>query len=108
MTHETFNNLLDIEYQKIMKIMNMKNQEYARGGDKLSNFKTASGFRHKEPETMCFEYCSKHLVSLSDMINDLEADIHRPLELWAEKITDAVNYLFLLKALLHERYNGAD
>jgi len=108
MEYEDFKALIQLEFDKMMKIMELKNQEYARGGDKLSNFKTAADFRRREPESMCFEYCTKHLVSLSDLINDLENDIHRPLPLWAEKITDAVNYLFLLKALLQERYNGAD
>jgi len=102
---DIFKEFLELEWEKTQKIMGLKNTEYARGGDKLSNFKTAAGLRLKQPETMCFEYCTKHLVSLSDFINDLEKDIHHPIELWSEKCSDAVNYILLLKALLHERYN---
>lgn len=101
---EIFNEFLELEWQKIQKIMGFKNREYARGGDKLSNFKAASRFRSKAPETMCFEYCTKHLVSLSDLVNDLEQNIHHPLALWSEKCTDAINYILLLNALLCERY----
>jgi hypothetical protein len=44
----------------------------------------------------------KHIISISDLIDDLDHTIP-PYELWDEKITDAINYLILLDALIHER-----
>lgn len=42
---------------------------------------------------------AKHTVSIYDMSRANEAF---PLELWDEKITDHINYLILLRALLVE------
>ena len=47
---------------------------------------------------------SKHFVSLTDLINDLESGVDHPMTLWEEKIGDAENYLLLLEGLLKERY----
>lgn len=44
----------------------------------------------------------KHTVSLYDLINDTEAGLDVPMELWQEKITDSINYLYLLWALLKD------
>ena len=45
----------------------------------------------------------KHTVSVYDLIHDHESGADIPVELWAEKITDSINYLFLLWALLNEQ-----
>lgn len=44
---------------------------------------------------------AKHIVSIFDMIR---SDIESPMEKWDEKIGDAMNYLFLLKALVLEEH----
>ena len=42
---------------------------------------------------------AKHLVSLSDMCTDGN---DYTLERWAEKITDSINYLLILRAVVEE------
>jgi hypothetical protein len=46
---------------------------------------------------------SKHLISVYDMVDDLNNHIESPMEVWKEKIGDSINYLILLEALLYER-----
>ena len=42
---------------------------------------------------------SKHLISVSDMCTD---DKSFPNEQWDEKITDSINYLLILRAIVEE------
>jgi hypothetical protein len=46
----------------------------------------------------------KHLVSIFDLVHDLDTDVMSPLAQWSEKLGDAGNYLLLLEALVVERY----
>jgi len=51
---------------------------------------------------------TKHSISIVDMIQDLEKGIHHSMEKWEEKIGDELNYLFLLRGMLEERYGQRD
>lgn len=42
---------------------------------------------------------AKHTVSIYDMCN---SGLKYPIELWNEKITDHINYLLLLRAIIEE------
>ena len=77
-----------------------KAQEYSPV-DRLSNFKVAATLAGVTPEQALGGMLAKHIVSIYDLIGDDSKD----LDIWNEKLGDALNYLFLLKALLIE--NGA-
>ena len=47
---------------------------------------------------------AKHIVSLYDMCFDEEAVY--PMDTWNEKITDSLNYLFLLKAIVKQGHTN--
>ena len=82
-----------------------KNLEYSRGGDKLHNFKRAGDMLGVTPEKALVGMFAKHLVSILDMVDDLPVLPDK--EIMEEKITDSINYLLLLEALIKERY-GTD
>ena len=42
---------------------------------------------------------SKHLVSVADMVGSRQS---YPLTQWNEKITDSINYLLILRAIVEE------
>lgn len=67
--------------------------------DQLSNFKRAATLLNETPKQALMGMLAKHLVSISDMV---QTDNEYPVELWNEKITDAMVYLVLLKALVIE------
>jgi len=77
-----------------------KGGEYSTEGDRLGNFKTAAALQNCTPEQALAGMMAKHVVSIYDMIG---ANCAGPLEMWDEKILDAINYLILLRALVSER-----
>ena len=102
MTNEKFQQIVGDITGRIKQTLRAKGEEYARG-DRLSNFKRAASLERCSPERALRGMLTKHLISIYDMIDDLERGRPHPLRLWQEKITDAINYLILLEALLQER-----
>lgn len=93
------NRLLDCRNTLIKKA-----EEYARGDDRLSNFKTAARIDDESPEKSLWGFFKKHIVSIKDMIDDIEAGNEpMPWPVWEEKIRDLVNYPILLEGLIQER-----
>lgn len=105
-----------IEFQKVMdaqiewcrKTLGAKNIEYARGGDKLYNFKVAARMEDTTQEKALWGMLVKHWVSVRDMIfNEAPVPLGQcrdPLPSYLdEKIGDSINYLLLLRAMFEER-----
>ena len=106
MTHNNFNKLVDyIMFRRIKKVMCSKSEEYAKGDDKLWNFKRASEIEGIIPEQALRGMDLKHRTSISDMLDDLiNPDREYSRGVWEEKLTDHINYIILLWGLLAERY----
>ena len=106
MTTEKFNEFMDymIEH-KIKGVMCRKSAEYARGGDKLYNFKRAGQMANISSIEALRGMKLKHDVSIDDMLNDIDKGVIFTQELWQEKLSDDINYLFLLWAILFEQHN---
>lgn len=105
MTDQEFDALVSSRQTKIANVLVSKAKEYARG-DRLSNFKRAAAAMQCTPEQACVSFWMKHIVSILDMVNDLEeGKACAPQAMWEEKIGDAINYLILLEGLARER-NG--
>ena len=104
MTNERFEQVFEETVGKCRAILISKNKEYARGGDKLSNFKKAAALQGITAESALKGMMVKHLVSVCDYITDLEVESLHTLEAWDEKVLDSLNYLFLLRGLLEERH----
>lgn len=75
--------------------------EYATE-DRLHNFKAAANLQRETP-VKALGGMMEHTVLIYDLIHDYEAGADTPLDLWAEKITGSIKYLFLLWALLKEK-----
>lgn len=99
-------------FYRCTRLMARKSQEYSPNEDRLENFKVSGEEDNISPEDALWGMLRKHLTSLGMMCRAIpaakfmphsSADIY-PQAVWEEKITDAHNYLFLLEALLKERY----
>jgi len=101
MTHEDFDKLVDEVVDDMRATMCIKNDEYAPGDDKLSNFYKSARMTGKTPEECLWLFCVKHLTSIMDIVNG-EAD-YTP-ERLREKCGDVRNYTILLEALMSERH----
>ena len=102
MTDEQFNQVVAERCKKIEAILASKAKEYARV-DRLSNFKKAASAMSNTPEGACVAFWMKHVISINDLTNDIASDKVATLEMWQEKIGDAINYMVLLEALIIER-----
>ena len=102
MNDSDFSAVVQRRIKMILESLDVKAKEYARG-DRLHNFKRAADLKQETPEKALIGFWTKHLVSLLDMVDDLDRGVNHPAKLWDEKITDAVNYLVLLEALIVER-----
>lgn len=123
MNLEDFDKLVDYVIEKRIKgVMCAKSAEYARGDDKLHNFKRAAEVSGLTPLKCLQGMKLKHDVSILDMLNDIVAIPNHPVrtdigtehvlnsipftrEKWEEKIGDDINYLILMLALLYEEYD---
>lgn len=107
MTPDEFQEVFKVANKRRGKLLNVKNVEYARGDDKLSNFKKAAGMDGTTPEHALWGMNKKHIISVTDMVNDLQHDGKMPpMDKWHEKLDDMRNYCDLLEALLIERISA--
>ena len=104
MTFNDFDKLVEYVVTKRIKgVMCQKSAEYARGGDKVYNFKRAAKVSGKTPLECLQGMKLKHDVSILDMLDEVDCTAYSR-EKWEEKIGDDINYLILMLALLYEKY----
>lgn len=102
MTPLMFRKVLEERLGKIRSVLDSKAGEYARGNDRLHNFKRVAEVKRITPAEACIDGFCKHLVSILDMVDDQAKGSAWTLAIWEEKIGDAINYLILLEALIKE------
>lgn len=127
MTIETFNTIVHEQINTCTNMLIGKGLEYAPGAtaksedtklpvplgyektspteskDRLAHFKKAAAIMSATPKAALLGMLSKHIVSVSDMCTD---NRDYPIEKWNEKITDSINYLLILRAIVEEEQHG--
>jgi len=98
MTSEEFKKVTEAQIDRCLSIMCRKAEEYATE-DRLHNFKNAAGMMGCDPKNALAGMMAKHTISIYDMCRSGKV---YPIEMWREKITDHINYLLLLNALVEE------
>ena len=89
MLQEEFNNIVTNQMKKCWETLFNKGNEYATvGNDRLLHFKKAAAVMESTPKAALFDMC-------------LDKRKH-PKEVWSEKITDSINYLLILAAIVEE------
>ena len=97
-----FTDVLTQQLDRCKSVLSSKANEYATL-DRLHNFKIASKLQSCSPISALAGMMAKHTVSVYDMCR---SDEIFPMELWDEKITDSINYLILLRALVQDVYES--
>ncbi len=111
MTQKEFNDVVISQTERCKSLLTAKGSEYApkavkgNNADRLAHFKKAAVVMNSTPKTALMGMLSKHLISVSDMCTD---DRSYPKEQWEEKITDSINYLLILRALIEEEMHEED
>lgn len=99
MKNEVFEYILENRLLKIRGVLGDKAKEYALGGDRLHNFKTAAAMGQTTQAKALWGIAMKHVVSVVDLVEGRLP----PTEYFVnEKIGDLINYLILLEAVLLE------
>ena len=115
MKHTRFEKIFNRRVKLTRDVLASKNAEYASDSDKMHNFKRAGAMEQCSPEKALIGMWTKHIVSLLDIVDELEKkcgtnpncfpsfypDVY--MDKIDEKIGDAINYLILLEALIIER-----
>ena len=98
MNSKTFEQLCEEQFDRSKKILLGKNDEYSAGGDRLHNFKVAAELQGTTMMQALAGMMAKHTVSIFDLCRDGGS-----LKMWEEKITDHINYLLILNAMVREK-----
>jgi hypothetical protein len=99
MKPQAFIEMVRRRQESCLALLEEKALEYAPGEDRLSNFKRAGAVLGVKPIQALVGMLVKHWVSIAEMVQSGRE--YSP-EKWAEKIEDAINYMYLLEALLEE------
>ena len=100
-TQNEFKQVFEQQVDHCRVLLTRKTKEYTGdNADRLSAFKAAAVLQSCTPERALAGMLAKHIVSLYDMCY-AEKAVFRPEE-WDEKITDSINYLVLLRAIVKE------
>lgn len=99
MNSEWFEKVIKQQIKTCEDVLIGKAKEYATDDDRLHNFKNAAGMMSCDPKEALAGMMAKHTISVYDMCRSGK---DYPIELWNEKITDHINYLLLLKAVVTE------
>ena len=104
MQTEVFNKIVGVQLATCGKTLLYKGREYAPDAevssvDRLAHFKKAAAIMGTSQKAALLGMLTKHIVSISDMCTDgNEYGMSR----WTEKITDSINYLLILRAVVEE------
>lgn len=104
----------DSHYDFIDRVINgitekltIKAKEYVRNNDVFHNFNQGAIFRDKDPRVILYGMMLKHIISINDLIADVENKKREPnVSEWEEKCGDNIIYLILLLSLVNAKYSG--
>lgn len=99
MNADEFNYVILEQIEVCQTMLGVKADEYATE-DRLHNFNVAAKLQNQRPAEALAGMMAKHTVSVYDLIQNNPTDEM----LWNEKITDHINYLLLLKAVMVEEW----
>ena len=101
MTTKDLEAVFEEQVQRCREVLLQKGKEYTPDeADRFSSFKSAAVLQHTTQANALLGMLSKHIISLYDM--SFVGTDHYDMAVWDEKITDALNYLFILAAILKE------
>lgn len=108
MNSTEFEQIVADRLKAITATLVIKAKEYARGDDRLHNFKRGAQMSNQTPERVLQGFLLKHQISLMDILDDIEKGNFPNPSVIDEKIGDIINYMILLEAALKERYHSSE
>lgn len=107
MTRENFNKHVEEVFTRTSNVLIKKGKEYANNDEVFHNFNNSTGISlHNENTSVAWEFMTKHLQSIKDILSELENTCLTPRftkEVIDEKFGDTINYLILIEGMLKEK-----
>lgn len=108
MNNENFQEAIQKHLGTIENNLLAKAKEYAVDGDRLHNFNRGASITGECREKVLFGFALKHLVSVIDMIDNIQDKDAVPSQhMLDEKVGDLGTYIALLYASIQERVDNA-
>lgn len=105
---QDFDNIVNLAMARCGDMLVSKRNEYAPDHDVLKNFKDGAEMNDSTAHRALWGYVTKQLVSVKEMVKH-EETTDFSLTHWDEKLTDIINYMILLKAIvIEDHWNQAD
>lgn len=107
MNRVDFNNHVEDVFDRSRNVMVKKGAEYSGDAEVFHNFNNSVGISiHKTNVAVAWEYLTKHLQSVKDMITAIELDgslgkINQ--SMLDEKFGDIINYFLLIEGMIKEK-----
>jgi len=106
MTESEFDKIVEDTCEAIKLTLIVKGKEYRRNGAVFHNFDVGAQMTGQTREKVLHGFALKHLVSISDMRNDIERGVLPKRGTVEEKFGDAIIYMILEKASVIDRINN--
>ena len=103
LSNSNFTDVIDGQIHTCKSYLTSKADEYAADVDRLHNFRTAASLQGVSMREALSGMMAKHTISVFDLCRSEQS---APLAMWEEKITDHINYLLLLRAVVQEEHNN--
>lgn len=98
MNSNQFKEICDAQFEYCLEVLGVKANEYVISTDRLKFIKDGALLLRCNNKEAVYALMSKHLISIRDMCQQDSQNYTK----WLEKITDTINYLLLLKAVIYE------
>lgn len=102
MKPERFKELVNEQFTLCCDLLRVKEIDYSDGVDRLIQFKTAAGLRQTTAIDALAGMMVKHTTKLYQMITDTLSGVVFSQHQWDETLSDSINYLFLLRAVVED------
>lgn len=95
-----FNEVIKRQMDRSAQMLDEKGEEYASSSDRLRNFRVSAELQNIPMHEALGGMMAKHTASIYNMLQGHVDTYSR--HQWDEKITDHINYLLILQAVLFE------
>jgi hypothetical protein len=103
MESKRFDLIVNETLEKLQSLLVVKGKEYRRNGNPYHNFDEGAKNTGQIPEKVLHGFLLKHLISASDIRNDIELGVLPTIEKVEEKWNDILVYFLIEKAMIIER-----
>jgi len=98
-----FEKCVENRLEETRRLILVKGKEYVRGNDRFHNFNRAAKMNNQTPTRSLHGMLTKHLVSMLDILDDIDSGKIPTKETVDEKFGDIVVYVILQEALIKEK-----